>query len=176
MNNLLLLSCCAPCSCAVIEKLAKDKQSFTVLFYNPNIMPQEEYIKRKEENLRLCKKYGVAFIDLDYDNAAWLNFIKGFENEPERGERCRKCFAFRLKKTAEFAKANGFDAFSSVLGVSRYKNLDDVNAIAKDIASKTGIPYLDTNWRKGGLEERRRAIIKEDSFYNQTYCGCAFSK
>ena len=175
MKKLLLLSCCAPCSCAVIEKLAKDKKSFTVLFYNPNIMPQEEYIKRKEENLKLCKKFSVPFIDLDYDNSAWLAFIKGFEAEPERGERCRKCFAFRLKKTARFAKEQGFETFSSVLGVSRYKNLEDVNTIAKDIASKEGIPYVDTNWRKGGLEERRRALIKEEQMYNQNYCGCIFS-
>jgi len=171
-----LLSCCAPCSCAVIEKLALKKVDFTVLFYNPNIMPQEEYEKRKEENKRICKKFGVPFLDMDYDNAAWLNFIKGFESEPERGERCKKCFLFRLKKAAKYAKENGFEAFSSVLGVSRYKNLEDVNAIAKDVAAKEGIPYVDTNWRKGGLEERRRALIKEENIYSQKYCGCVFSQ
>lgn len=139
-------------------------------------MPQEEYIKRKEENLKICRKYGVPFEDLDYDNSAWLDFVKGLEDAPERGERCKKCFAFRLKRAAAFAKANGFNAFSSVLGVSRYKNLEDVNAIAKDIAAKEGIPYLDTNWRRGGLEERRRELIGEEALYNQVYCGCVFSQ
>ncbi len=176
MDKLLLLSCCAPCSCAVIEKLAKEKQAFSVLFYNPNIMPQEEYLKRKEENLKICRKYGVPFEDLDYDNAAWLDFVKGLEDAPERGERCKKCFAFRLKRAAEYAKANGFNAFTSVLGVSRYKNLEDVNTIAKDIAAKEGIPYLDTNWRKGGLEERRRELVRGEAMYNQVYCGCVFSQ
>ncbi|MGB2579619.1 hypothetical protein AAIR98_001538 [Elusimicrobium simillimum] len=176
MPKTLLLSCCAPCSCAVIESLYKDNKDFTVLFYNPNIMPQTEYEKRKQENMRLCQKYSVPFIDLDYDNGAWLEYIKGLENEPERGERCRKCFRYRLARAAAYAKANGFDTFTSVLGVSKYKNLEDVNMIAAEIAAELGVPYDNTNWRKNGLEERRRALVKEDNIYNQTYCGCEFSR
>ncbi|WP_424246212.1 hypothetical protein Dip510_001789 [Elusimicrobium posterum] len=171
-NKLLLLSCCAPCSCAVIEKLYNDGRDFTVLFYNPNIIPFEEYEKRKEENKKLCTNLGVNFVDLDYDNADWQQAIKGFEHTPERGERCRKCFDLRLKKAAAYAKENGYTALSSVLGVSRYKNLDDVNEIAKKAAAEFNILYDDTNWRKGGLEERRRALLKELEIYDQTHCGC----
>jgi predicted adenine nucleotide alpha hydrolase (AANH) superfamily ATPase len=171
----LLLSCCAPCSCAVIERLRKQGRTFTVLFYNPNIMPQTEYERRKEENKKICNKFNVPFVDLDYENALWLRAVAGLENEPERGQRCKKCFYFRLEKAAIYAKENDFDIFTSVLGVSRYKNLDDVNKIAGEIAAKHNIIYDNTNWRKDGLEERRAQLIKQESIYNQTYCGCKFS-
>ena len=176
MQKMLLLSCCAPCSCAVIEALHKKGQDFAVLFYNPNIMPQAEYEKRKEENKKYCAKLGVKFIDLDYDNAAWLAFIRGLEEEPEMGERCKKCFAFRLRRAALYGKENGYACFSSVLGVSRHKDLVAVNAIALQIAAQTALPYDDTNWRKAGLEPRRAQLIKEEAMYEQNYCGCLFSQ
>ncbi|WP_428897168.1 hypothetical protein Dip518_000955 [Parelusimicrobium proximum] len=176
MAKILLLSCCGPCSCAVIEHLAGEKADFEVLFYNPNIMPEAEYEKRKDENKRVCDKYGVKFTDLDYENEKWLSAVAGLEAEPERGERCRKCFEMRLKKAAEYAKERGFSCFTSVLGVSRYKNLDDVDKISKQISEETGVLYLDTNWRKGGLEELRRKLVKELDMYSQDYCGCIFSK
>ncbi|MDR0646076.1 MAG: epoxyqueuosine reductase QueH [Elusimicrobiota bacterium] len=173
--KLLLLSCCAPCSYAVIEYLRNQTRNFVVLFYNPNIMPEQEYEKRKQENKKICAKFNIRFIDLDYDNARWLGAVAGLENEPERGERCKKCFSLRLEKAAFYAKENGFDILTSTLGVSRHKNLDDVNKIAAEIAAKYNIVYDGTNWRKGGLEERRRQLIKEENIYKQTYCGCKFS-
>jgi predicted adenine nucleotide alpha hydrolase (AANH) superfamily ATPase len=176
MGKLLLLSCCGPCSCAVIENLNETGRDFAVLFYNPNIFPRKEYEKRKRENKKLCQKLGVMFVDLDYEHYTWLSFIKGLETEPERGQRCKKCFFMRLKKAAQFAKQNEFESFTSVLGVSRYKNMDDVNAAGLEAAALFNIQYDTTNWRKGGLEDRRRILIKEQNIYDQNYCGCEFSK
>ena len=176
MGKMLLLSCCAPCSCGVIKKLALEKKPFSVLFYNPNIAPQEEYLKRLKENERLCKYYGVEFFHLEYEPQVWQNAIKGYEDEPERGERCFRCFLLRLRRAAAFAKANGFDSFSSVLGISRHKDMAQVNRAGLLAAESENIPYDTFNWRKGGLEELRRAVNKELNLYNQDYCGCPYSK
>ncbi len=168
----LLLSCCAPCSCAVIEKLAQEKADFAVLFYNPNIRPLAEYQKRRDENERLCQKYGIEFIELEYDNDRWCKLTKGLEDLPERGERCFICFSMRFERAFAYAKEQGFDAVASVLGVSRYKDLAQVNRAAHIAAEKAGLPYLEIEGRKGGMQERRQALIKELNLYNQTYCGC----
>lgn len=175
MSGLLLVSCCTPCSCAVIDKLAEEKRDFAVLFYNPNIQPAEEYEKRRQENERFCRKRNVPFISLEYDSGNWLEAIKGLENEPERGKRCSVCFHFRLKRAMEYAKENGFDTVSSVLGVSRYKDMDQVNLAARQASQETGVPYDETNWRKGGLEQLRQRLVKETGMYSQDYCGCPFS-
>ena len=171
---MLLLSCCAPCSCGVIEKLAKEGRNFAVLFYNPNIAPFDEYQKRLAENKRVCDVYHVDFIEGTYDFNAWREAVKGLEDEPERGKRCSVCFSFRLKWAKEYAEKHGFDSFSSVLGISRWKDLDQVNRCAK-MAESADMPYDFTNWRKGGIQERRQSLIKELALYNQEYCGCPFS-
>ena len=170
--SFLLLSCCAPCSCAVIKKLAEDGKSFSVLFYNPNIRPEAEYRKRCEENKRVCEKYGVEFVELEYDNERWCELTKGLEHLPERKERCSICFAMRLKRAFEYARENGFDGVASVLGVSRYKDLNQVNKVAYEEAEKAGLSYIEIEGRKGGMQELRNALIKELDLYNQTYCGC----
>ena len=170
--SFLLLSCCAPCSCAVIKLLAEEKQEFSVVFYNPNIRPQEEYLRRKEENKRVCEIYKVPFIELEYDNERWCGLIKGLENEPERGKRCDVCFYMRLKRVMEYAKDNKFEAVASVLGVSRYKDLAQVNRAAAKASSEVGVPYLEIEGRKGGRQELRNQLIKELELYNQDYCGC----
>lgn len=171
-EKILLLSCCAPCSIGVIERLKKQGVAFSVLFYNPNIRPVEEYQKRLNENKRLCQEEGVEFFELEYNPETWEQATLGLENEPERGKRCDKCFALRLKRAALFAKEHGFSAFTSVLGVSRYKNFDQVTNIALQIAEQENIPYDDTNWRKNGGEDRRARLAKEKNLYHQTYCGC----
>ncbi|MBQ7304481.1 MAG: epoxyqueuosine reductase QueH [Alphaproteobacteria bacterium] len=171
-QNILLLSCCAPCSCAVIKTLAEEKKNFSVVFYNPNIRPFEEYEKRKEENKKVCKIYGVNFIELEYDNNRWCQEIKGLENEPERGKRCSICFHLRLKRVMEYALENGFTCVASVLGVSRYKNLAQVNQMAELASNETSCPYLQIEGRKNGMQELRNTLIKELNLYNQTYCGC----
>ena len=170
MSKLLLVSCCAPCSCAVIHHLAEQKKDFSVLFYNPNIRPFEEYRKRADENKRVCEKYGVPFIELEYDNDRWCSLTKGMENEPERGKRCDICFQMRLKKAFEYAKENGFDQVTSVLGFSRYKDFDQVNRAALSAGGKD--LYDTTNWRKNGLQELANTLKQEMSLYNQNYCGC----
>ncbi len=168
----LLLSCCAPCSCAVIEKLALAKEDFSVVFYNPNIRPLSEYQKRCVENKRVCEIYNVPFIELEYDNERWCELTKGLENEPERGKRCDVCFYMRLKRVMQYAKEQGFEAVASVLGVSRYKDLAQVNRAAEKAAQEVGMPYLEIEGRKGGMQERRGELIKKLELYNQTYCGC----
>lgn len=170
--KILLLSCCAPCSCAVIEKLAHDGADFAVVFYNPNIRPQEEYRKRLEENRRVCNKYGVSFVELEYDNDRWCALINGLENEPERGRRCDICFEMRLKRVMEYAAGHGFDAVASVLGASRWKDLAQVNRAARRASEATGVPYIEIEARKGGMQERRLNLIKELELYSQLYCGC----
>ena len=175
MPELLLVSCCAPCSCAVIDKLAREKRDFAILFYNPNIQPVEEYEKRRKENERFCQERKVSFITLEYDPENWRQAVKGLENEPERGKRCSVCFHWRLKKAMEYAKENDFAAVTSVFGVSRYKDMDQVNRAAEKASEETGVSYDKTNWRKGGLEQSRQKLIKETGMYAQDYCGCPFS-
>lgn len=171
-EKILLLSCCAPCSVAVIKTLAEQKLDFAVLFYNPNIVPIAEYEKRRDENKRVCSLYGVSFIELEYDNNRWCALTKGLENEPERGKRCSICFEMRLKRAMEYALSNGYTAVASVLGVSRYKNLEQVNEAAQSASKKTGCPYIHIEGRKNGMQELRMALIKDLELYSQTYCGC----
>ncbi len=172
----LLLSCCAPCSCAVIEKLAQEQADFDVVFYNPNIRPLAEYEKRRNENEHICQLYGIKFIELEYDNERWCNLTSGLENEPERGRRCDICFKMRLQRVMEYAKNNQYDAVASVLGASRWKDLNQVNRAARQASSIVGIPYLEIETRKDGMQERRLHLIKELNLYNQKYCGCKPAK
>jgi predicted adenine nucleotide alpha hydrolase (AANH) superfamily ATPase len=155
--------------------LSEDKREFAVLFYNPNISPLSEYAKRLEGNKRVCQKFQVPFIELPHEPEVWELAVRGYESAPERGERCYKCFLLRLTKAANYAKENGFASFSSVLGVSRYKDLKQVNAAAKQAENDCGVAYDFTNWRKGGLEELRGVLIDELGLYNQTFCGCKYS-
>lgn len=171
-EKLLLLSCCAPCSVGVIEDLKRQDVDFTVLFFNPNIQPVEEYQKRLEENRRICALYHVPFIDLEYTPQKWKEFVKGLENEPEKGKRCDKCFYFRLKRTAQYAKENGYTRISSVLGISRFKDFNQVCRAGLKVQEEENIPYDTENWRKKGRLERSEHLSKELSLYRQTYCGC----
>lgn len=175
MTKLLLLSCCAPCSCGVIKKLALERKDFAVLFYNPNIDTFEEYAKRLAEQKRLCLHFDIPFYELEYTPHLWAAEIAGLEGEPERGKRCAKCFYIRLKAAAKYAKSNGFESFSSVLGFSRYKDLEQVNQSAALAAEEEAIAYDSSNWRKGGACELQKDIIEELALYCQKYCGCKFS-
>lgn len=174
--KILVLSCCAPCSCAAIKHLVQAGNQVTVLFYNPNIYPQAEYEKRRNEQARLCTATGAQFAELPYEPEAWEQAVRGLENEPERGKRCSMCFYVRLKKAAQYARKHHFDLFTSVLGTSRYKDIHQVNNAALQAWREEGTPYLASTWRKGGLEELRRALIKEFNLYEQTYCGCKYSR
>ena len=175
-EKLLILSCCAPCSCGVIQKLAAQGRKFTVLFYNPNIDGETEYQKRLAENKRVCGGGGGAFARRRWKREVVRQAVRGVEGERARGRRCSGCFARRRRRGARYAKDHGFTAFSWVLGISRHKDLDQVNAAAQQAAQQEDIPYDLTNWRKGGTEQLRSALIKEMQIYNQTYCGCVYSR
>ena len=172
MDKLLLLSCCAPCSVGVITDLAKQGQDFAVMFFNPNIKPEEEYRRRLEENKRICNMLHVPFIEGDYVPELWQQATLGLENEPERGKRCDQCFYLRLKTGAEYAKAHGFTRISSVFGISRFKDFDQVCRAGKKVEQEVGIPYDETNWRKNGGLEKAERLGKEYKLYRQSYCGC----
>lgn len=174
-KKILLLSCCAPCSCAVIKKLHDDGVDFTVLFYNPNIHPEAEYIKRRDEQKKLCDKWHIPFVELEYNPKDWLALTSEYKDEPERGKRCFLCFEYRLTRTMLYAKENGFNAVASVLGVSRYKDLNQVNTAAYQASDKTHVPYIEIEGRKHGMQEERTRLIKELKLYNQQYCGCVYS-
>ncbi len=149
---------------------------FSVFFYNPNIHPKQEYELRKDENIRFAEKHGIPFIDADYDTDSWFARAKGMEMEPERGNRCTMCFDMRFERTALHAHENGFDVISSSLGISRWKNMDQINGCGiKAAAHYPGITYWTYNWRKKGGASRMLEISKKENFYMQEYCGCVYS-
>lgn len=175
-TRVLLHSCCAPCSSAIIECMLANGIRPTVFYCNPNIYPAEEYEIRKREAIRFVTSQGLDFVDADYDHIRWLCDVAGLENEPERGRRCLRCFTLRLEATAAYAAGHGFRLFTTTLASSRWKSLDQINEAGKIAASHhPGTVFWEQNWRKGGLQERRNQLLKEYGFYNQLYCGCEFS-
>ena len=186
-TTVLLHTCCAPCSSAIIEALLQSGITPIIYYCNPNIYPREEYEIRKNECSRYDESLGLEIVDADYDHENWLSEIKGLEREPERGGRCLKCFRLRLLKTAQYARKRGIKVITTTLASSRWKSLDQINEAgnwAVDVSriEENNIPpddrqviWWDQNWRKNGLQERRLQIIKEYDFYNQLYCGCEFS-
>ncbi|MCX6782246.1 MAG: epoxyqueuosine reductase QueH [Candidatus Magasanikbacteria bacterium] len=173
-KRLLLHTCCAPCSIAIIDELKK-QYDLTVFFYNPNIYPETEYLKRKVEVVRVCAKWDVPMVDADYEMVEWDRAVSGLEHEPEMGERCSACFAMRLAKTAEYAAHNGFDIFSTSLTSGRNKKADVINPIGERLAEKYGIKYLAEDWKSAGRQEKSRKMVEEKGVYRQNYCGCRFS-
>jgi predicted adenine nucleotide alpha hydrolase (AANH) superfamily ATPase len=192
-TTVLLHTCCAPCSSAIIEAMVKNGITPVIYYCNPNIYPQEEYDIRKNECTRYAESLGLEIIDADYDHDNWLAQMKGLENEPERGGRCLKCFKIRLLRTARYAAERGIKVITTTLASSRWKSLEQINEAGQWACSKLNdhngeiqegqniippankVHWWDQNWRKGGLQERRLQIIKEYDFYNQLYCGCEFS-
>lgn len=175
-DKLLLHSCCAPCSGEVMEALHVSGIDYTVFFYNPNIHPEKEYLIRKDENIRFAEKYNITFVDADYDTDNWFERAKGMEDEPERGIRCTMCFDMRFDRTALYAHEHGFKVITSSLGISRWKNMEQINDCgARSAAKYPGIIYWDYNWRKKGGSQRMIEISKREQFYQQEYCGCIYS-
>lgn len=174
--TLLLHSCCAPCSSACLERI-KDKFKITVLYYNPNIDDEEEYEKRKAEQIRFLKETGWAdFVDCDHDAEAFAKMAKGLENEPERGKRCYACYALRLHKTAELAKEKGFDYFATTLTLSPHKNAEWLNEIGEKEGGRYEVNYLFSDFKKQGGYYRSTALSTEYGLYRQDFCGCKYSK
>ena len=171
--RLVLASCCAPCSAGAIKQLADGQiagvDDFIVLFYNPNIFPNDEYLKRMNEQIRYCDELGVKYAIGDWDHDAWKSAVRGLESEPERGRRCDICFAYRFAYARDFAIKNGYDAVASVFGVSKHKDQAQVDAAAKRTLGE--IEYIPIRWD----ENLRQSIGRASNFYRQNYCGCEFS-
>lgn len=176
VKRVLLHTCCAPCSGAIIEWLMANGVTPVIYYCNPNIYPYQEYLVRKNECTRFATSLGLEIVDADYDHNEWLCSVHGLENEPERGCRCLECFKMRLLKAAEYASSHGFTLFTSTLDSSRWKRHDQIVEAGVWAASHyPALTFWDKNWRKGGLQERRAQIIGQNSFYNQRYCGCEYS-
>ncbi len=148
-----------------------------VIYYcNPNIYPEEEYLIRKNEISRYAEKLGLVIIDDDYDHDVWRKSVKGLEHEPERGSRCIECFKLRLLRTAKKCAELGIDLFTTTLASSRWKSINQINEAGLWAAKQVdGVEFWERNWRKGGLQERRNQLLRENGFYNQLYCGCEYS-
>ena len=175
-KKVLLHSCCAPCSGEIMEALRASGIEYTIFFYNPNIHPRREYLLRKEENIAFAEKHRVPFIDSDYDTDNWFTRARGLEWEPERGPRCTMCFDMRFERTALYAHEHGFAVITSSLGISRWKDLAQINACGERAAAAyPGLLYWTLNWRKGGGSQRMIEISKRERFYMQEYCGCVYS-
>lgn len=203
VKEVLLHSCCAPCSGAVIECLLASGIKPVVFFSNSNIVPSEEYTARLNELQRYCANLGVELIEDEYNHEAWLSAVleknlntpidqsaqedqndhardqrqRQLAAAPERGERCLNCFKFRLQRAAQYAAKHGLQVLTTTLASSRWKSLEQVAEAGDWATQATGSPLLfwNQNWRKGGLQERRNQIICEQQFYNQNWCGCEFS-
>ncbi len=187
--KLLLHSCCAPCSSYCLEYLSR-YFSITVLYYNPNISPEEEFRKRAEEQRRLIGalpvKNPVALVIDEYDPQEFFNIAKGLENVPEGGERCFKCYRLRLERAAEYAAANGFDFFCTTLSISPLKNAAKINEIGEALEAELNeraepqdlprVKFLPSDFKKKGGYLRSIELSREYGLYRQNYCGCVFSK
>ena len=175
--TLLLQVCCAPCSSSVLEKLC-EFFDITLFFYNPNISPEEEFLKRFEELKRLNSELGTPanLIKGEYDHHRFLKMSEGLEKEEEGGVRCFRCYEMRLRKTASLARREGYDYFTTTLSVSPYKNAEKLNEIGERLAGEYGVEYLYSDFKKKEGYKRSIELSKEHSLYRQDYCGCAFSK
>ena len=180
-KNLLLHSCCAPCSSSVIEKLSS-YFNITVFFYNPNILPKNEYEKRKKEQINFIninnEKFNnnINFIEGDYDPNIFFSCITGKEKLGEGSVRCKECYKMRIEKTAEYAKKNNFDFFGTTLSVSPHKNSNWINEIMIEISNKLGIKPLLAGFKKENGYLRSLELSKSYNLYRQNYCGCNLDK
>ena len=178
-KRLLLHSCCGPCSSYVITYLTK-YFDITILYYNPNIFPYDEYLKRKEEQIRLINEIdtenSLDIKDCDYDNDLYENLIKGLEKEPERGKRCNVCYLMRLDKTAALAYENGYDFFCTTLSVSPYKNANLINEYGSSLEDKYKVRWLYSDFKKKDGYKQSILLSQKYNLYRQNYCGCVYSK
>ncbi|MDO5574004.1 MAG: epoxyqueuosine reductase QueH [bacterium] len=172
-KKLLLHSCCAPCSSYVLAYL-KQYFDITVFYYNPNIMPEEEYQKRLSEQKRLLQEaYAeVQFIEGHYEPAVFHKMARGLEQEPEGGARCFRCYELRLRETARLAKENGYDYFATTLSISPHKNATKLNEIGERVGAENGIPHLPSDFKKKEGYKQSIELSKKYHLYRQIYCGC----
>lgn len=175
--KLLLHSCCAPCSSYVIQFLANYFE-IEVMFFNPNIYPEQEYHRRLEEQIRLIKEMGLNFkvVGLDHDSHLFYSAVKGVEKLGEGTERCFKCFELRLDQTARYAKEHDFEYFTTTLTISPLKNAQKLNEIGEMLAAHYGVKFLNSDFKKNNGYKTSVELSKQYNLYRQDYCGCVFSQ
>jgi len=174
--TLLLHSCCGPCSSYVLECLSSFFD-ITVLYYNPNIYPEEEYIRRRDELQRFLNEIGIMkFVELPYRKESFDEAVFGLENLGERSERCYQCYSFRMREAAEYANSHHFDYFTTTLSISPYKNSHFINEIGKKLEEKYSVSYLYSDFKKKGGYQRSLVLSQLHHLYRQDYCGCIYSK
>lgn len=173
--KLLLHSCCAPCSSAVIERL-KDVFDLTVYYYNPNLDSEKEFELRAEEQKRLCSLFNIKCVVEPFIPEEFMSQIKGLEEEKEGGKRCAKCFYIRLKKSAQMAKEGDYDYFTTTLTISPLKNANMLNTIGNAVSKEVGVMFLPSDFKKKNGYYRSIELSKQFELYRQNYCGCIFSK
>ena len=181
-KRLLLHSCCAPCSSGVLVPL-QEVFDLTVYYYNPNISEQEEYRKRATEQKKLINAlnqekpdFPIGIIEEDYEPESFYAIAKGLEKCPEGGERCFRCYGLRLEKTAQKAKAEGFDYFTTTLTIRPLKNAEKINTIGKTLEEKYGVSFLPSDFKKRDGYKNSIALSRKYDLYRQNFCGCIFSK
>ncbi len=176
--RLLLHVCCGPCSSSVLERLTPYFR-LTLLWYNPNIYPESEFIRRRETLEKLVSDMGlsekVEFLFEEHRSAEYYERVRGLENEPEGGARCTACFRLRLEETARLAREQGFDYFCTTLTLSRHKDAVRINALAEEIAAREGVRWLPSDFKKQDGENRSIELCERYDVYRQLYCGCEYS-
>ncbi len=172
--EILLHACCAVCM-AYPAELLKENYTPVVFFCNPNIYPEEEYLRRRDELIKYCEQESIRYIIDDYEPEKWYAYIKGLEQEPEKGIRCSKCFEYRLNKTAQKAKELGIDIFTTTLTVSPHKVSKNVFISGENAAKIFGLKFLSKDFKKQNGFLKTMEIAKKNNFYRQQYCGCEFS-
>ena len=177
--RLLLHCCCAPCSSATLERVERLFDT-DIYYYNPNIEPEEEFRKRAGEECRFVAESrpegGCRVIVAEYDHEAFQEIARGLEDLPERGERCYRCYELRMRKTAEYAAAHGYDCFTTSLSISPYKVVRWINEIGERLERELGIPFVRSDFRKKNGYARSIELSKEYGLYRQDWCGCVYSK
>lgn len=177
--SLLLHSCCGPCSTSVLE-LVSNYFKVTLLYYNPNIYPSEEYYKRLEEQKKVLEKvngrFEIEFLEGRYDPTEYFDAVNGVEHLPEGSQRCFNCYELRLREAAQFAKDLNMDYFATTLSVSPYKNAQTINELGEKIAQEYGVMHLPNDFKKKDGYKKSVELSKDWNIYRQDYCGCPFSK
>lgn len=173
-KKLLLHTCCAPCSTHCVKELLKE-YDVVMYFYNPNVHPYGEYVRRFEEAQKVGDNLGVELVEGEYDVDEWLGHIAGFEEEPEGGRRCGICFSMRLGKSAEYAKKNGFDCFTTTLSISPHKNSEMINKLGEELAKRHGVAWVHSDFKKKDGFRKSTEMSKKMGLYRQKYCGCFYS-
>ena len=175
-EKILIHTCCGPCLLSALFSLGE--YDLTAFYCNSNIFPQDEYVKRRDNTIKVCREKSINFVECSYDHSAWLSFVSklaSFQNFPEGGDRCLLCFEFRIRKTAEYARQHSFQIIATTLSSGSNKNAKVINAIGERIASEYGLKFLPADFKKRGGFEFSIKECRRLGIYRQNYCGCEFS-